>query len=425
MYDRLIVTRLRLVSALSIFGTFCVVYLPTEIYTLIGDIPTIIFIDNGIVVVSISFNFGINFYNILRSVLMYDNLDELDWPNDVIAVTCTAYLSPAVLELYVLAFGVIIGCFDVFYINCTKGVQHPGFEFDILFFSIDSERSDECIDFTMIYQKHREKQKKNDGKTVFFTQNQFSTESIFLYGCNSKTNHCKYLKFSPNVYGSVIYIHVDKIFLALSKYLKILYKVPHMHNFFLLAFEVQILTKIRQNHEYFSKFIKLFIFISNSDLTLLLPCMFSEFKSIFNLIDLKSADDSNCGGDLSHGYSFLPLKPGGHIHPVLFAIPPLRHCEINEIDFSLYYQMDKHRRLTNALRYSFDSNLTVFGVYELMVLLSKISSRFKTLKSIDNVHCDSSSSKYDIAIHILIEFLCFHFILKDSSMVLAFHKNKL
>ncbi|KAE9536734.1 hypothetical protein AGLY_006967 [Aphis glycines] len=121
------------------------------------------------------------------------------------------------------------------------------------------------------------------------------TESGFLYGCNSKTNYCKYLKFLPNVYVSVIYIqlnfrkfffevsfkvlrnlsktrkfasfssssyrenskhhyrknfNVDKIFLAQSKYLKILYKVPHMHNFFLLAFEVQILTKIRQNHEY-------------------------------------------------------------------------------------------------------------------------------------------------------------------------------
>ncbi|KAE9532803.1 hypothetical protein AGLY_009884 [Aphis glycines] len=43
---------------------------------------------------------------------------------------------------------------------------------------------------------------------------------------------------------------VDLIVLALSKYLKIVYKVPHMHNFFLLAFEVQILTKIRKNHEY-------------------------------------------------------------------------------------------------------------------------------------------------------------------------------
>ncbi|KAE9524250.1 hypothetical protein AGLY_015289 [Aphis glycines] len=43
---------------------------------------------------------------------------------------------------------------------------------------------------------------------------------------------------------------VDKIFLTISKYLKIFYKVPHMHNFLLLAFEVQILTKIRQNYEY-------------------------------------------------------------------------------------------------------------------------------------------------------------------------------
>ncbi|KAF0764553.1 Uncharacterized protein FWK35_00026184 [Aphis craccivora] len=96
--------------------------------------------------------------------------------------------------------------------------------------TIDSERSDECIDFTMLcvfffflclctresveimlefqtlgvvsdfFQKRREKPKKNDGKTGIFTQNQFSTKSIFLYGCNSKTNHCKNMKFSPNVY---------------------------------------------------------------------------------------------------------------------------------------------------------------------------------------------------------------------------------
>ncbi|KAF0754330.1 Uncharacterized protein FWK35_00013200 [Aphis craccivora] len=40
-------------------------------------------------------------------------------------------------------------------------------------------------------------------------QNQFSTKSIFLYGCNSKTNQCKYLKFSPNIYVSVIYIQLN------------------------------------------------------------------------------------------------------------------------------------------------------------------------------------------------------------------------
>ncbi|KAF0762909.1 Uncharacterized protein FWK35_00018627, partial [Aphis craccivora] len=52
------------------------------------------------------------------------------------------------------------------------------------------------------------KKKKNDEKTGIFTQNQFSTKSIFLHGCNSITNHCKYLKFSPNVYVSVIYINI-------------------------------------------------------------------------------------------------------------------------------------------------------------------------------------------------------------------------
>ncbi|KAF0746592.1 hypothetical protein FWK35_00021005 [Aphis craccivora] len=66
--------------------------------------------------------------------------------------------------------------------------------------------------------------KKSNRKTGIFTQNQFSTKSIFLYGCKSKTNHCKYLKFSLKA------------------------------QFFLLAFEVQILTKVRQNHEYFKLF---------------------------------------------------------------------------------------------------------------------------------------------------------------------------
>ncbi|KAF0764286.1 Uncharacterized protein FWK35_00004145, partial [Aphis craccivora] len=49
------------------------------------------------------------------------------------------------------------------------------------------------------FQKNREKQKKNDGKTGIFTQNQFSTKLILSYGCNSKINHCKFLKFSPIV----------------------------------------------------------------------------------------------------------------------------------------------------------------------------------------------------------------------------------
>ncbi|KAF0760665.1 Uncharacterized protein FWK35_00014996 [Aphis craccivora] len=103
----------------------------------------------------------------------------------------------------------------------------------------DSERSDECIDFTMlcvfffmcVYTRtcrnnarisnfgggfrfviesswcigeRREKPKKNDRKMGIFTQNQFSTKTIFLYGFNSKNNHCKNLKFSPNVYIKLI-----------------------------------------------------------------------------------------------------------------------------------------------------------------------------------------------------------------------------
>ncbi|KAF0769759.1 Uncharacterized protein FWK35_00003557, partial [Aphis craccivora] len=99
---------------------------------------------------------------------------------------------------------------------------------------LDSERSDKCIDFTMIItsqnnapnsnfgggfrckseypwciievkSKHfptvfkKIEKKKKKRKTGIFTQNQFSTKSIFLYGCNSKTNNCKYLKFPSNI----------------------------------------------------------------------------------------------------------------------------------------------------------------------------------------------------------------------------------
>ncbi|KAF0773978.1 Uncharacterized protein FWK35_00000220 [Aphis craccivora] len=91
----------------------------------------------------------------------------------------------------------------------------------------DSERSDECIDITMIIAsrnnapisnfgggfqckseypwyiiENKEKQikkKKNDGKRKFLSRTSFRQNRFFLYGCNSKTNHCKYLKFSPNV----------------------------------------------------------------------------------------------------------------------------------------------------------------------------------------------------------------------------------
>ncbi|KAE9523574.1 hypothetical protein AGLY_016126 [Aphis glycines] len=167
---------------------------------------------------------------------------------------------------------------------------------------INSERSDECIDFTMMYvffvsvysitsrnnasisnfgggfrwkseypwciievkskhfptvfEKIEKNKKKNDGKREFLRKTSFRPNRFFYMVVIQKliSYHCKYLKFSPNVNTTEIFNFyanfVDKIFLALSKYLKILYKVPHMHNFFLLAFEVQILTKIRQKYEY-------------------------------------------------------------------------------------------------------------------------------------------------------------------------------
>ncbi|KAE9542387.1 hypothetical protein AGLY_003514 [Aphis glycines] len=65
----------------------------------------------------------------------------------------------------------------------------------------------------------------------------------------SKSVIRRYLKILP-VIKIRVFFTVDKIFLAQSKYLK-------MHNFFLLAFEVQILTKIPQKHEYLQIILKL------------------------------------------------------------------------------------------------------------------------------------------------------------------------
>ncbi|KAF0751268.1 Uncharacterized protein FWK35_00026580 [Aphis craccivora] len=105
-----------------------------------------------------------------------------------------------------------------------------------------------------IFKSAEKNRKKNEGKTGIFTQNQFSTKSIFLYVCNSKTNHCKCLKFSPNVYVNVIYIQlnfqniltffdVDKKILDDQKYKSLIlenFTIPHKHNFFLSEFEVQL-----------------------------------------------------------------------------------------------------------------------------------------------------------------------------------------
>ncbi|KAF0754954.1 Uncharacterized protein FWK35_00026439, partial [Aphis craccivora] len=114
------------------------------------------------------------------------------------------------------------------------------------FIILDSERNDECIDFTMLcvffflclctrerveimlefqtlgvvsdslsnlvgalgrsffefpnsFQKPREKPKKITEKREFLRKTSLRPKRIFLYGCNSKNSHCKYMKFSPNL----------------------------------------------------------------------------------------------------------------------------------------------------------------------------------------------------------------------------------
>ncbi|KAE9532144.1 hypothetical protein AGLY_010346 [Aphis glycines] len=173
---------------------------------------------------------------------------------------------------------------------------------------LDSERSDECIDFTMIitsqnnasisnfgggfrwkseypwciiqvksnyfstvFKKNREKQKKNDGKTGIFTQNQFSAESIFLYGCNSKTNHCKNLKFSPNVYTTEYF---DFFFEVLFKFLRNLSKTRK----FAIILKIKNTTLMRLNFKSLRNRVTITIYPQ----TILNICYYSKsIKTIF------------------------------------------------------------------------------------------------------------------------------------------------
>ncbi|KAF0773223.1 Uncharacterized protein FWK35_00004305 [Aphis craccivora] len=173
----------------------------------------------------------------------------------------------------------------------------------------NSERSDECIDFTMlcvfiiffvsvytrtcrnnasmlqlqtlglvhceghflnfsiVYKapgKTKKKKKKKLRKNGNFYAKSVFDQIDFLYGCNSKTNHCKYLKISPHFYLNfhkfLTFFDVYKKILDDQNILKIEYKFKFykicrkrenlqiLENF--TTFEVQILTKIRQNHEF-------------------------------------------------------------------------------------------------------------------------------------------------------------------------------
>ncbi|KAF0771993.1 Uncharacterized protein FWK35_00000285 [Aphis craccivora] len=122
-------------------------------------------------------------------------------------------------------------------------------------FFIDSERSEECIDFTMMY--------------VFFFVSLYSITSrnnapISNYGggfrCKSEYSWCI-------IETTECFDFFEKFFLKI-----------HRHNFFSLAFEIQILTKIRQKQEYLQ-----IIFISRRYLKILpvieIGVFFSSIKT--------------------------------------------------------------------------------------------------------------------------------------------------
>ncbi|KAF0757851.1 Uncharacterized protein FWK35_00016725 [Aphis craccivora] len=131
---------------------------------------------------------------------------------------------------------------------------------------MNSERSDECIDFTMIASisnyggsfqcksenpwciievKNKQKKKMTE-KWKILRNTSFRPNRFFLYGCNSKTNYCKYFKFSRNAHVSVIYIQFN--FQNMS--IKFFWSYQNTRKFNAKFLIIQILTKIYQIPEY-------------------------------------------------------------------------------------------------------------------------------------------------------------------------------
>ncbi|KAF0739143.1 Uncharacterized protein FWK35_00026901 [Aphis craccivora] len=98
---------------------------------------------------------------------------------------------------------------------------------------LHSERSDECILILQccvffFFMSVNTRPCRNNASISNFGMvsdgklNLFLTKSIFLHSCNSKTNHCKYLKFSSNcIYIQPLNFSVDKKILDDQKMLKI------------------------------------------------------------------------------------------------------------------------------------------------------------------------------------------------------------
>ncbi|KAE9537342.1 hypothetical protein AGLY_006365, partial [Aphis glycines] len=149
-------------------------------------------------------------------------------------------------------------------------------------FILDSERSDECIDFTMIITSRNNASISNFGGGLYYREKKVG----------------KWVPFCCTLGGGVdLGLGVDKIFLALSKYWKILYK---------------ILTKIRQNYEYLQIILyilfencwkmftfylynapRIFTFTSETTPIILLTLTFGEN---FNITSRNNASISNFGG---------------------------------------------------------------------------------------------------------------------------------
>ncbi|KAF0763583.1 Uncharacterized protein FWK35_00026345 [Aphis craccivora] len=60
--------------------------------------------------------------------------------------------------------------------------------------------------FPTVFKEIEKNKKKLTKKQEFLRKTNFRPNRFFLYGCNSKTNHCKYLKFHQ-MFISVFLIH--------------------------------------------------------------------------------------------------------------------------------------------------------------------------------------------------------------------------
>ncbi|KAF0756206.1 Uncharacterized protein FWK35_00018795 [Aphis craccivora] len=91
-------------------------------------------------------------------------------------------------------------------------------------------------------------------KRGFLRKTSFRPNRFFLYGCNSKTNHCKYLKFSPNVYVIINRPLKFSIFMRIFFEVSLKFSISHRYLKILPTkfFIIQILTQIRQNHIFYT-----------------------------------------------------------------------------------------------------------------------------------------------------------------------------